>query len=1440
MLRLTRDRATTAGFMLLAFVLAFWQKPGWAVTDTKIDLHVDPRRFLADVASVWTPTRDLGEVHSGQYSGYLWPMGPFYAALHAVGLAPWVVQRLWLGVMLALAAWGMLRLLDVLIGRRRGIVHIVATAFFVLNPYTVVFAARTSITLLGYAALPWLLVAVYHGVRQTRGWRGWWWPAAFALMFTSIGGGINAAIVFWMCIGPLLLLLYQPILGQVRWRNSVGFLLRAGGLSIAASLWWIVPLLVHVKFGIDFLRFTEQPRSIWGTNSVTESLRLMGYWTSYIGVGYYGIQRPFFSDGGTLLFAAPVLLASLVLPAAALTGFAWTRHWRYAPFFLALVIVGVLIMAAGFPDGTPLRKSLEWGYANVFVLRPLRTGNKAAPLVALGIGALLGLAVHGAWSRVQQIERGGFRRAARVGLPALLGALILAGAWPLIRGRALDDQLTWKGIPAAWRDAGKGLDRDLAPNTRAMILPGQIFGFYRWGGTIDAILPRLTDRPVAVRYETPYSDLHAVDLQLQADQLVQQDRLVPGQLRPLLGLMGVSAVVSATDDDISRSGAVAPSLAARTLAAQGFVRPDRSYGPPRRVADATGELDSTPVLPQVRRYDLSGGRGTVGVLPRSPATIVDGSAEGLATLAAFGSLPAEAPIFYAGDLTPAELRSAARTGAQVVVSDSNRRRIFLPQHSQQNLGPTLPATNPIPKNFAVLDPFPDKGSAAQTVAVLRGAIAIDAPTDPVGNVFPEHRPFAAFDGRLDTAWLADRSVDKPRRWVQVTFQRPRNVPYVDVYPANGRYGVVTEVEVNGRRTPVGSGWTRLPVDARGVRTLRIRLSGVRQPTNGDDGSNAGLREVRIPGLRVSELLRPPVLAGRSLAGRDLRRVELTYLMTRTTGDQPFRRDSVTGDPGLGGLRERADGERDFSRLVFTPASRSYDVRAWVNPGADAPDSALDRLAGLTGGATFDSNARFHGRPAYRASSAFDADPATAWIGIIVPGQSRPPWIQWRTARPTPVTQLRITPPAGAIRRPTVVRLSWSGGQTPPLRVNGDGTVVLPRPARARRFRLTILASAFPLGTSRADRSRRAVGIATLRVAGLGPVVVPRQGPLRVRCGVVSISVAGRTVGMRPTGTLAALNAGAPLRARSCTGRATMGTGVREVRTLPGPFDVDLLSLSSAAPARLPAPVGGGRVTDSGRSGRNTWDGVRVALKGPSWLVLGESFDEGWRAACDGRSLGAPQVIDGYANGWRAPADCRNVAFTFAPQKQVDRSQLISAIVCALLALFLLATLRRVRPQESALPAFLPSGPAPKLPLPFAAALGVLFAIPLSFIFALRTGPLIAIGIALILWRGIGPRVLTLVAGVLLAVVVPVMYLAIAPKDEGGGYNFGYAIELIYAHWVGVAAVVLLGVAGWQTIAAARRRPSRGPAPTPGPDSAQAEEPSTVTTTTPRPEYSSQS
>src|ERR687894_143739 len=343
-------RLIPLGLAAASFVLALVQRPGTVVADTKVDLYVDPSSFLADVASAWTGTGQLGHVFGGQYGGYLFPMAPWFAGGDALGIPTWIVHRLWLGTLFALAAWGVVRLLDDLLDRPRGAPHVAAAVLFVLNPYVAVYANRISVSLLAYAALPWLLLAVHRGLRHPRSWR---WPAVFALVLTCTGGGVNAAVTGWLLLAPALFVVYERVLGGGPRGAVRPFLPRPAPAGAPPNAWWVLPVLVHARYGLDFLPFTEQPGTIWQTTSVTEALRLMSFWTSYVGLGFGGTLRPYASHAPDMLFAPLVVVASLLIPALALGGFAWTRRWRDGPGVLLLTLVGVLVMFAGFPEGTP-------------------------------------------------------------------------------------------------------------------------------------------------------------------------------------------------------------------------------------------------------------------------------------------------------------------------------------------------------------------------------------------------------------------------------------------------------------------------------------------------------------------------------------------------------------------------------------------------------------------------------------------------------------------------------------------------------------------------------------------------------------------------------------------------------------------------------------------------------------------------------------------------------------------------------------------------------------------------------------------------------------------------------------------------------------------------------------------------------------------------------
>src|SRR4029077_15304232 len=141
-----------------------------------------------------------------------------------------------LGAVLAIAAWGMVRLLDALLDSPRGLAHLSAGALFIVNPYVAVYADRTSVALLAYAALPWLLLCVHRGLRDPR---GWWWPAAFALVLTVTGGGGNVAVTGWVLVAPALLALYEVGWGEVRGRALWPAFWRVGVCALVVNLWWV-------------------------------------------------------------------------------------------------------------------------------------------------------------------------------------------------------------------------------------------------------------------------------------------------------------------------------------------------------------------------------------------------------------------------------------------------------------------------------------------------------------------------------------------------------------------------------------------------------------------------------------------------------------------------------------------------------------------------------------------------------------------------------------------------------------------------------------------------------------------------------------------------------------------------------------------------------------------------------------------------------------------------------------------------------------------------------------------------------------------------------------------------------------------------------------------------------------------------------------------------
>ena len=191
-----RRHASVLLCALVAYLPLFATHPGQVVADTKQYLYVDPGGVLSASQSLWDPDWALGSV-THQSIGYLWPMGPFFWLAETIGFPDWFAQRLWVGSLIFGAATGVLWLWRILGANRRG--DLVAALAYALSPYALSYSTRSSVLLLAWAALPWLIGL---GIKSTR-IQTWRHPALLGLVAMSVGS-VNASSLIFAGLGVIL------------------------------------------------------------------------------------------------------------------------------------------------------------------------------------------------------------------------------------------------------------------------------------------------------------------------------------------------------------------------------------------------------------------------------------------------------------------------------------------------------------------------------------------------------------------------------------------------------------------------------------------------------------------------------------------------------------------------------------------------------------------------------------------------------------------------------------------------------------------------------------------------------------------------------------------------------------------------------------------------------------------------------------------------------------------------------------------------------------------------------------------------------------------------------------------------------------------------------------------------------------------------------------
>lgn len=917
---------------------------GRLAADTRQAVYLDPGRFLVDALSMWDPSRDLGTV-THQNIVLVWPMGVFYWLAERIGVPLWLAQRVWLGSILFAAGAGVLYLARTIRWTGGPRPHdrattltwlgpLIAALAYAMSPYALQYGTRTSVLLLPWAALPWLIALTARSL-ETRGWRH---PALISLVVVGIA--VNATALALALLGPAVWVAWS-VWGakQIAPRDALATVGRIAVLGVVTSTWWVVALLIEGRYGMPILSYTETIDQVASTSAATEVLRGLGYWVPYLSQHRYREV----SGAEVYLERWPVLALQLAVVLLAFIGTSVTR-WGHRAFFGALVVIGVVVGVGAYPtnDPSPLASVFHDFARTGGIGLALRSTTRAAPLALLGLAFLLGAGVDAL-----------ARRARRSGLVVGAGVgLVLLGLAPTIAGAQLVDPLYSRaeGLPDHWIQALDHADAQ-AGNGRLLELPGTRYAAYRWGNTYEPVTAGLADTPTAWREQIPYGGAGSAELLVALDNQLQEGRLSPDALAPVARLLGVSQLLLRNDLAYERYDVVTPDRVwslvehppAGLGAPQGFGpvvvnEPD----PEHARDDQPVPADPTATYPAVALVPVEGSPGLVQRVPVSETVILDGSGDGIVDAAAAGAVDGLAPVLYAASTAedPELLERVLDEGGRIVLTDTNRRRVRRWRSIRNTTGITLRADED-PRDDdseyggeAPLEVFPDVGVEWQTVAAPEGA-TVSATL--YGNPLwfeAALRPAVVLDGDPTTAWTVGPTVGGVGDRVTVELDEPLRTDHL-VLHASTMDTVLTEVDLrfdDGRpervvlddasRTPDGQ---LVTFAERTFTTLSIELRGTRTAP-GVDPEPVGIAEIRLDrpdGTRVlvDEIVRLPTALTDRLGAASLD-LPLSVVLTRLRGD-------LTGAPLF-------EEEPTIIRALTLPVGRQMTLTGLARPRPGAP------------------------------------------------------------------------------------------------------------------------------------------------------------------------------------------------------------------------------------------------------------------------------------------------------------------------------------------------------------------------------------------------------------------------------------------------------------------------------------------------------------------------
>lgn len=1274
--------------------LAMTQSAGLLVPDTKLDLAVAPGDFLARAAHLWDAQGAFGQLQNQAY-GYLWPMGPFFLLGDVLGLPGWVVQRLWVALVMCVAMVGA-ALLARALGVRSDLAAITAGFAYALSPRMLTVLGPISIEGWPSALAPWVLLPLVLGATRGSPRRA----AALAGLAVAMVGGVNAAATFAVIpLGVVWLLTRKR--GPRRRQLMVWWPIA----TLLGTVWWLVPLFLMGAFSPPFLDYIESAPITTFPTTVFDALRGTSNWIPFIDADSRA--------GNDLITESYLALNSVVLMVAGLIGLALPRN-RHTVFLWSGIGVGLVLVTMGHLGAVqgwfaqPMNDWLDGALA------PLRNVHKFDPVIRLPMVIGLAYVLDELRSRPRRTRPAGAEVLTTANRRILAGTLVIAvagAAVPVALGR-LTPSGGFGEIPQYWSDAATFLEESQDSGV-ALLVPGSSFGTYVWGTPRDEPLQALAGAPWAIRNAVPLAPTGNIRMLDEVEKRLNEGDGSAG-LADYLRRAGVSHLV--VRNDLVRSSDIPdPVLVHQALDSSPGVTRVASFGPEvGGDAEIDGEIGKAVInsgwqtrTPAVEVYEVSDPSTFATVAPSRPITVVGGP-EDLVDLADLGVVT-EAPVRLAADLGDGE------PGGPVVLTDGLRsvERSFGRIHDATS--EVLAADTPR-RSVARFPDYELEDSASwKTRSAMTGVEGVTASVsqsdvDAGGAIEPADMPYAAIDGFAGSAWRSGRTEDPA--WWRVDLDVPRELGTVTITVGD------RSDEVLAVSTGQWSSGT-LRVDA--GETVTLAVPG------------------RVSHLRVDDISERPfhqtVLAEVDL-GIDARR-DLVVPSLPPTWSAPdvvvLRRlaDARTGCAAVDGdvrcSPQKASDEEEpqgFSRVVTLPDAVSLSPRIEVStfPGPKLDDLLLqDQPVAITASSAGVRDVRAG------ALAAIDGDVGTTWVAgpDEVNPQLRLRWLGEQRITGVAMDVARQV----AAREPESLQITWPGGSRTVELESGR--------ARFPAIRTTELTLEVGEAEAATDLSFDGtatpvpVGVTELRLEGLPYLPLRLPATSRVsECGAgPSLRINSRTYQTRVTVDPSSLARGGAAEAELC--------GADEVNLLAGRNEIEMRASSTFVPDAL---VLGETVAEPGaRAGTTMPDDASRSVDlddGDALVATRENTNAGWDGVRDGQAA-QPVTFDGWRQGWDAPG-AGALRIDFAPDATYRAALwlgLVTLVLLLVVAAFpVRARARRHRPVAGRRPGSAPavgavvitSGVVAGWAGAAAAALGVLLALSAKRLLP-GAAPLVMIG-----------------------------------------------------------------------------------------------------------------